>query len=318
MSKLKHFPFLLLLILPAIMYAQNSANGKKVIPPLTDSNSSLKDISLSEVSIAAKGRKLPNIQLVSVRAPGDIKIEGVSSEWNNTFKAFNTATDVFYTLSNDGDNLYLIVKVTDPRTIFKIIESDIAFAVNAAGKKSRDNKNNVVFTYPLLDSNIRARIVINAGLNVKPNINIGIRPGTGIDEYYKRFPPATDSMKAIANKLLATKANEIKIKGVSEIPDTLLSVNNEKGVHVAATINQKGAFTYELGIPLKYLGISVESNPKFSYSIRLDGRVFIPLGMWTRGNPMNGQKPSTAPMIYTNEDIQTATDLWGDYTLVKK
>jgi len=320
MSKIKLFSAFLLLIAPAFTHAQNTADQKKAILPVTDSNSSLTDISLSEVAIAAKGRKLPNIQQVSVRAPGDIKIDGSSAEWNNTFKAFNTATDVFYTLSNDDDNLYLIVKVTDPRTIFKIIESDIAFTVNPTGKKSRDNKNNMVFTYPLLDSNIRPRIVINAGLNVKPNINIGVRQGIQIDKYYSGFPPATDSMKAIANKLFAKNATEIKVKGIGEIPDTLLSVYNEKGIRVAATINQKGAYTYELAIPLKHLGISVENNPKFSYSIRLDAatKIGIHFGMSIRAEPLPGQKPSGAPFIYTNEDLLTTTDLWGDYTLIKK
>jgi len=98
--------------------------------------------------LTTQAQKLPNVQLASVRAPADIKIDGKATEWNYPFQAYNRATDVFYTLSNDDDNLYLTLQATDEDIIRKIINGRISFTINKSGKKSEQDA--VVITYPLI------------------------------------------------------------------------------------------------------------------------------------------------------------------------
>jgi hypothetical protein len=69
----------------------------------------------------AKAQKLPNKQEVSLRIPADMKIDGNAKEWNNKFQAYNKLTNIFYTLSNDDKNLYLVIQATDPIIIEKMI-----------------------------------------------------------------------------------------------------------------------------------------------------------------------------------------------------
>jgi len=82
-------------------------------------------------------QNLPNAQQRSLWAPATIKIDGKPTEWNNQFQAYNHATDILYTISNDNDNLYLIIQASKPRIIDKIIDVGVTFIINTAGKKKR-------------------------------------------------------------------------------------------------------------------------------------------------------------------------------------
>lgn len=55
-----------------------------------------------------QAQKLPKVQQASLHAPANIKIDGKATEWEGKFEAYNPGSRVFYTLSNDSENLYLI------------------------------------------------------------------------------------------------------------------------------------------------------------------------------------------------------------------
>src|SRR5476651_1199450 len=99
--------------------------------------------------IQVDAQKLPNVQQTSLRAPANIKIDGKTTEWDNQFQAYNRATDVFYTLSNDDSNLYLIIQATDEDIIRKIINGHVSFTISKSGKKS--DQDAAVITYPVFD-----------------------------------------------------------------------------------------------------------------------------------------------------------------------
>jgi len=72
-------------------------------------------------------QKLNTVQQGSVWAPANIKIDAKLKEWDDTFQAYNKVTEVFYTVSNDDKNLYLVIKSTDPINNNKIIAGGINF-----------------------------------------------------------------------------------------------------------------------------------------------------------------------------------------------
>lgn len=76
--------------------------------------------------VAANAQKLPDIQKSGLRAPANLRIDGKATEWNNKFQAFNKNIDVFYTISNDDDNLYLAIQAIDIKTIYKIFNGGIS------------------------------------------------------------------------------------------------------------------------------------------------------------------------------------------------
>src|SRR5476651_2358683 len=106
---------------------------------------------LGVITIAAYAQKLPAKQEISLRVPAGIKIDGKATEWDNKFQAYNNATELFYTLSNDDDNLYLIVQITKPRVIEKVLNVGITLTINGAGKKDDKAPENISIQFPLID-----------------------------------------------------------------------------------------------------------------------------------------------------------------------
>ena len=88
----------------------------------------------------ANGQKLPKIQEKSIYAPQNIQVNGKSSEWNNTFQAYNKAVEIFYTISNDDKNIYLTVMAKQRDVVDKIIRGGLTFTINKeTNKKDKNN-----------------------------------------------------------------------------------------------------------------------------------------------------------------------------------
>jgi hypothetical protein len=262
------------------------------------------------IPFTANAQKLPTIQQISVRAPADIKIDGKTTEWDNKFQAYNKATDVYYTIANDDDKLYLIIQATEPTIITKIVCGGITFTINHSGQKK--DKNGMAVTFPAYD---RKNPPVYEILNNKPNATR--------DTVKNRMQ--ADSFLNAHNKQLKDKLKLIDVVGIKAIKDSEISINNEEGIKAVSLFDNKIYYTYELAIPLKYIEFTADKSLKFSYNIKLNG--LIPKGsrMIDAGRPdlivfvgpdgvnYNGGKATPENMI-----LYSPTDFWGEYTLAKK
>jgi len=250
---------------------------------------------------SAMAQKLPTTQQGSLRTPSNLKIDGRATEWNNTFQAYNHAVDLFYTIANDDENLYLIVKAAKPRIVEKILHVGVAFYINKAGIKKDKANDNMVVSFPDLSVADGQRIIANAG----------IKTSNGFPVLHRDSVSArADSLIGVANKLLVAKANTIKITS-KDITDSIISVYNEEKIKAAAAFDIKGSYTYELAIPLKYLGLKVSDNKQFSYSIKLLSRLVNK----KPGTLMVFKYNVTGEQIDANQDLDSTTDFWGEYAL---
>ncbi len=252
-------------------------------------------------------QKLPNVQQISLRVPANIKIDGKATEWDNQFQAYNKATDVFYTIANDDSKLYLVIKVTDMRIVNKIVHGGIAFTINSTG--DRNDKNGATITFPARES----RGVLIRFMN-KP------KPSTDTAMYRIQ----TDSFMRVSNKKLGDSLKLIRITGVKAIEDNYISVYNDIGIKATALFDHEINYTYELAVPLKYLGLSINNNAKFSYQIKLNG-VAPPnatLQTTPNGRFIIATVGNNAPVAILNSGPYVGfaypTDFWGEYTLAKK
>jgi len=241
--------------------------------------------------IAAYAQKLPNKQEISLRAPADIKIDGKTKEWDNKFQAYNHATDIFYTLSNDDANLYLTIQVTKHEIFWNLIRGGITFSVDRSGK----NKDEMSIKYPIFS-------------NTLPPIKTSSQHGESPWSVAQR-----DSIVLRNNKTLDEKSKYIEVKGITGI-DSLISVYNEDGIKVAEAFDNNMNYNYELAIDLKRLGLSTNDAKKFAYHIIINGSDAI---------------IQQTQIIYNNGGIQPTiagrmtpptptTDFWAEYTLANK
>jgi hypothetical protein len=234
-------------------------------------------------------QKLPGKQEKSVRAPANLKIDGMATEWDNKFQAHNNATEISYTLSNDDEKLYLTVRTTYHDVIDKILRGGITFKINHTLKKKEEKP--VAVTYPFIRG--EDILVISNFFAHKTNEkrDAGNAPFTVTD----------------LNEMLGKSDKLINVTGVEDVPEPQISIYNATGIKAASKFDETLAYTFELAIPLKYLALPNNGSDAFSYQIKVNE----PAGI---KRPTGSMAPPPPPM---NADMIADTDFWGEYTLAK-
>lgn len=239
----------------------------------------------------AQAQKLPEIQTTSVKAPTAIKIDGKPAEWSK-FEAYNNANELYYTISNDNNNLYVVAQATYHSLIAKIVYGGITLTIKNSDKNSQTTPFSITYPY-------------------NPN-------AWGSVSYELRTNPTlTESQLSNLNNKISGPLKEIPLTGAKGISDASISVYNELGIKANGLVDDKKAYTCEIAIPLKYIAQVIDANGKFSYRLQVngmdtsgkDGNVVV------GGFSLNG---ATAPVSRDSENyITSPTHLDGTYTLAK-
>lgn len=280
---------------------------------------------LSFFTINSFAQKLPDQQATGLSAPANIRVDGKYTEWNDSYAAENKRTELFYSLANDEKNLYLIIKSSNSATANKIMLGGITFVVNNEGKK-RD-KEAIAITYPLV---VRANRGFG-GRGQGQNRQGGGGQG-GFQNRAQLSQEQRDSAALVMRKASLATVKEIKISGIKSIPDSLISIYNEYGIKAVASFDAKGAFVYELAIPLSLLELSTASGKEFAYHIKVNGMSNVNFGgggnggggnfgggnFGGNGGRGNGGGGFGGGGGGNSQDLFSPTDFWGKYILVKK
>jgi hypothetical protein len=255
-------------------------------------------------NLTAVSQRLPNLQKESLRAPADIKIDGKAAEWDNKFRAFNKSTEVFYSISNDDNRLYLTIQADRRNIINKIINGGIALTINKDNKKGRGMGASI--TFPVFKGHERP----------------------GMD--FRDADAAASDAEAAKNAATAMVLSNLSINSfsryirTSNIPgvDTLLSVEKASGINASAAVDIKMALTVEFAIDLKLLALSAAEQNKLSYHIQLiavdqTGIPEIEVVDGTEGlkkDSLQIQRPTKTEQ-YSSSRFNT--DFTAEYTLAK-
>ena len=255
--------------------------------------------------LSAQAQKLPGVQLNSLSAPAGIKIDGRATEWGNRFQAYNKATDIYYTMANDSANLYLAIQAKDPVIIHKILGGSIALTLHRSVKK---NAEPVAVIFPLLPVDISERLA--ACLQQR----IALASAKTGNVVY-----ASDSLLLLINTAMINNLKQIKVKGISSLTDTMLSVYNDAGIKVQALFDTNNALTCELAVPVKYLKLSGALPARFSYQIKLNEMYANHTGMAV-GLDGKALPTGSFTIVYTGpqterQTLMSTTDFEGEYTL---
>ncbi len=249
-------------------------------------------------------QKLPNVQQVSLRAPTKVNIDGKAEEWRDQLQAYNTTSDISYTISNDNDALFLVIQAKNVNVINTIFGYGFEFAVHKSGRKNNNDK--IAVSYP-------------------------VNPNQWANTFRKNDISGDASADLAAEKMDANNAKLTKLKKiiVSGIPglDTI-SIYNDAGILAASQFDIKGVYTVEFAIPLKHLGLASNSSSTFSYHMTVNG--YVAPKNYTIGTAplIPGMAPTPPP---TSAEIEQGiaelnariyarnprTDFWGEYTLAK-
>ena len=81
-------------------------------------------------------QNLPDIQKGGMSAPTAVKIDGKLDEWPG-LSAYNKRTYIYYSVANDANNLYLLLRSDNSLITGKILQGGLTFSVNASGKSRK-------------------------------------------------------------------------------------------------------------------------------------------------------------------------------------
>ncbi|HEY9533065.1 MAG TPA: hypothetical protein VIQ77_00950 [Mucilaginibacter sp.] len=249
-------------------------------------------------------QKRDNVQTNSYRVSNNVVIDGKTTEWKDFFfKTYNKHNQIFYTIGNDDNKLYLFVKAPAPITVDKLITGGLTLTVshNLSAKRKND-KNNKSITFPVHEYTYSETIQGPWAYQAFKSDTIG----------NKR---QIDSLMHVYNKKATSMLNQIALKGIN---DTISSTNNNYGIEAAIQFTNKMELIYELAVPLNYLGLDIKNLTQFSYNIKLNG---YPLAV--KRKPSLFPSPivkiaSDAPVDFDYLFLNSVSDVWGKYTLANK
>ncbi|PJJ84396.1 hypothetical protein [Mucilaginibacter auburnensis] len=248
-------------------------------------------------------QKLPNVQQVSLRAPANVKIDGKAVEWGNKLQAYNTATDVSYTIANDNETLYLIIQAADKYNINKIVNGGIKLNIQKNGSKTDAGSPSIQFPY--MEKGARVSFLQRLDLT-----------GKSKDEQNQML----DSVMQANNRKLKEKVKYIYVTGIPGV-DSVLSIYNDQGIRVAHAFDVEKVYTAEIAISLKKLGLDIADVKKFAYHITINGgankySMGISFGPVTNDDGTANEEFSK--QLNRLVEINAATtDFWGEYTVTK-
>lgn len=254
------------------------------------------------------GQKLPNVQKESLRAPGNVKIDGKLNEWGGKLQAYNKVAEIFYTIANDDNNLYLAIQATDPEIIEKIIAGGVTLTINTSGNKNE--KNAAIITFPIYQTD-----------KDHPYLNLSEQKKT-LKKDAVNNQIRMDSLKNAGNYKLKNAFKFIGTSGLNTIADELIPIYNTDGILAAAILDDDLFYNCEIAIPIKLFADGSAVN-QLTYNVKLNGHAFggSDVGVltsrfvsWVGRDGNNYRMDDNSPRSWS---LATASDFWSEYTLAK-
>jgi hypothetical protein len=179
-----------------------------------------------------------------------VTADGHISEWSNPLRFYDDKSHLNYTISNDRENLYLCLKVSDEASQAKILHNGVEFGIDTLGKKSFP----IVFRFPLEN-----RVVTS-------------KPGPG--DNTQQVKTGDRAARASMAQRMLNHADEGELKGFKGGLNGVLKLpDSRSGISAAVNIDNQGILYYEAIIPFRTFFKSelspADSGKAFSYSIRV-------------------------------------------------
>jgi hypothetical protein len=196
--------------------------------------------SSSKNSTAAKEGQPGNWQ----RLP--LTIDGNDSDWQKPLPGIDASEKLTYAMTNDADNLYVMIATKDQAEQHKILAGGMTVWVNNQGEKNSDQA--IGLGFPL-----------DPHANREKELMAEARP-----EVYKNRSAKLDD------------ADEYELYGFSldePIQHYSYDQDNKEGVQVRMNYNQAGELVYEAKIPLKavYPKLAHYTNRELAVGIFIEG-----------------------------------------------
>ncbi len=169
-------------------------------------------------------------------APTHVTIDGSLAEWGDSLSYYNNETQINYTLANDKDNMYLVLKTIDPIQQFRILSAGVTLSIDPKGHK----KPTYSVTFPFAE---------------QESVSFA-------DNY------TAQEKKAEAN---LTKLKRVKADGFKDVESDIFTLENTYGFRVSINFDTHGFLVYEEVIPLKLFHADELKKNEWAFNIKING-----------------------------------------------
>jgi hypothetical protein len=206
-------------------------------------------------------------------------IDGKIPEWPNPLRFFDSESKINYALSNDSNNLYICIKVTDEATQVKIMRSGIEFMIDTLGKKSFP----VAFIFPLANE-------------------IVMEKHSDREMHLERDPREKPNPNTMRTRML-NHAKDAKLVGFKPSLGSIIPVSgNTCGIFAAIAMDSLGIMYYEACLPFRTFChtrvLPADTNRVFSFRIKINAikeAAEMPKGDRTEGDMDPGSMQEGPP-----------------------
>ena len=179
-----------------------------------------------------------------------VTADGKIQEWPDPLRFYDEKNKLNYSISNDRQNLYLGMKISDEALKIKIIRGGLEFRIDTSGKKLFP----IAFIFPIANEIV---IEKHSRSEIPPARNHEGRPD-----------------RTAANQKMLNSAEEAQLVGFKPpLEGTQSLIGNTAGISAAVSFDNLGIMYYEAIIPFKTFYknelTDADTNTVFSYEIKV-------------------------------------------------
>lgn len=168
-----------------------------------------------------------------------IVIDGRLDDWGDSLRYEHAPQQFHYYIKNDGEHVYIAIRVHDKDRQMQIFAQGMAFMVNTKGKK----RDGPTVYFPVADR-LAFRSIMSADNDDRPE---DMRKGA----------------------LAAIRA--IHVMRFEDVLDGQISLENTYGIHAQATLDTTDALCVEMVVPLERLGVSIDDGGELAFNVKING-----------------------------------------------
>jgi hypothetical protein len=214
---------------------------------------------LTEIQLFAQAtaKERPGLKWIT-----GLTIDGNLDDWQDSLEYVYKNQHLQYSVGNDGENLYIAMRVPDMDKQMQALTQGFSFMINTAGKKREGPA--VIFPIPDRES---LRAVMSRENENRPE----------------------DMRKGLMQAVRA-----IYVLRFDDIVDGQISRQNQYGIQAEIQIDSTDALCFEAAIPLQRLSLDIDHAGEIAMNVKINGLIMPSRGgsglspMGRRGYPYGG------------------------------
>jgi hypothetical protein len=161
-----------------------------------------------------------------------VEVDGQNKEWQSPLPSYDKTTGINYSIANDKQNLYLILRVANESVQRQIMQNGLEIWINKNGKKKK--VTGITFPLPMAAAKDGQK---GTGSNMPSGMQEGVQ-GSSRSEASAPKAPEMD---------IALRANELSLKGF--LIDNGQRPTKGCPIQVALSKDASNCLIYELAVP---------------------------------------------------------------------